>query len=72
MGEISCSNGISQANGADVKNIALTGYRKSCWYEEEIEENLRWSFALNRYTRKLNQIKNIFPIYMLLLSLNIK
>ncbi|KAH9765071.1 Thermospermine synthase ACAULIS5 [Citrus sinensis] len=47
MGEISCSNGISQANGADAKNIALTGYRKSCWYEEEIEENLRWSFALN-------------------------
>lgn len=47
MGEISCSNGISQANGADAKNVALTGYRKSCWYEEEIEENLRWSFALN-------------------------
>ncbi|KAF8401700.1 hypothetical protein HHK36_012646 [Tetracentron sinense] len=23
------------------------GRRKSCWYEEEIEENLRWCFALN-------------------------
>ncbi|OMO59401.1 Spermidine/spermine synthases family [Corchorus olitorius] len=43
MGEISCSNG----NGVNGKSHPLTGYRKSCWYEEEIEENLRWSFALN-------------------------
>ncbi|TXG72012.1 hypothetical protein EZV62_000591 [Acer yangbiense] len=48
MGEISCSNGISVGNGVNGKSHALTGYRKSCWYEEEIEENLRWSFALNR------------------------
>ncbi|XVE81597.1 hypothetical protein DITRI_Ditri15bG0077700 [Diplodiscus trichospermus] len=48
MGEISNSNGINngsiEVNG---KRQPLTGYRKSCWYEEEIEENLRWSFALN-------------------------
>ncbi|XP_021897126.1 thermospermine synthase ACAULIS5-like [Carica papaya] len=43
MGEISCSNG----NGINGKNHTLAGYRKSCWYEEEIEENLRWCFALN-------------------------
>ncbi|KAK3042136.1 hypothetical protein RJ639_001256 [Escallonia herrerae] len=42
MGEISCSNGISNGNGH-----AMVVQRKSCWYEEEIEENLRWCFALN-------------------------
>ncbi|XP_007034727.2 PREDICTED: thermospermine synthase ACAULIS5 [Theobroma cacao] len=47
MGEISCSNGINNGNGVNGKIHPLTGYRKSCWYEEEIEENLRWSFALN-------------------------
>lgn len=48
MGDISCSNGISNGNGVHGKELPLNGYRKSCWYEEEIEENLRWSFALNR------------------------
>ncbi|RVW18398.1 Thermospermine synthase ACAULIS5 [Vitis vinifera] len=43
MGDISCSNG-NEVNG---KSHSLAGYRKSCWYEEEIEENLRWCFALN-------------------------
>ncbi|CAA2975673.1 thermospermine synthase ACAULIS5-like [Olea europaea subsp. europaea] len=38
MGDISISNG-NCING--------NGQRKSCWYEEEIEENLRWCFALN-------------------------
>lgn len=47
MGDISCSNGISNGNGVNGKGLSLNGYRKSCWYEEEIEENLRWSFALN-------------------------
>lgn len=38
-------------NGMNRKgHPVLNGYRKSCWYEEEIEENLRWSFALNRYS----------------------
>ncbi|KAF5738635.1 hypothetical protein HS088_TW13G01536 [Tripterygium wilfordii] len=49
MGEISCTNGVnnwSEANGKG-HSSTLNGYRKSCWYEEEIEENLRWSFALN-------------------------
>ncbi|KAM7259440.1 hypothetical protein ACFE04_015181 [Oxalis oulophora] len=55
MGEITCSNGIS-TNGNRVHNnnnntkshtTTLNGYRKSCWYEEEIEEHLRWCFALN-------------------------
>ncbi|KAM0952044.1 putative thermospermine synthase [Dioscorea sansibarensis] len=35
MGDISPSNGQVDAR------------RKSCWYEEEIEQNLRWCFALN-------------------------
>ncbi|KAJ6849285.1 thermospermine synthase ACAULIS5-like [Iris pallida] len=35
MGDISSSN-----NGGESR-------RRSCWYEEEIEENLRWCFALN-------------------------
>ncbi|KAJ6719194.1 SPERMINE SYNTHASE [Salix purpurea] len=48
MGDISCSNGISSGNGVNGKShSSLNGYRKSCWYEEEIEENLRWCFALN-------------------------
>ncbi|CAN0856728.1 Thermospermine synthase ACAULIS5 [Linum grandiflorum] len=43
MGEISCSvNGVLSHSSPPPN-----GYRKSCWYEEEIEENLRWSFALN-------------------------
>ncbi|KAJ7980057.1 Thermospermine synthase [Quillaja saponaria] len=47
MGEIACSNGINNGNGINGKTHSLNGYRKSCWYEEEIEENLRWCFALN-------------------------
>ncbi|KAF3457155.1 hypothetical protein FNV43_RR01812 [Rhamnella rubrinervis] len=42
---ISRSNGINGVNNG--KGYSLNGYRKSCWYEEEIEENLRWCFALN-------------------------
>lgn len=41
-------NGVN-GNGNGKGHPVLNGYRKSCWYEEEIEENLRWSFALNRY-----------------------
>ncbi|EXC17578.1 Thermospermine synthase ACAULIS5 [Morus notabilis] len=44
---ISCTNGISNGNGVCGKGYSLNGYRKSCWYEEEIEEDLRWCFALN-------------------------
>ncbi|KAM5569364.1 thermospermine synthase ACAULIS5 [Rosa sericea] len=42
-------NGVNgNGNGVNGKgHPVLNGYRKSCWYEEEIEENLRWSFALN-------------------------
>ncbi|KAL1321801.1 hypothetical protein AAHE18_14G152600 [Arachis hypogaea] len=38
MGEVALSNG---------QNHSMNGYRKSGWYEEEIEDNLRWCFALN-------------------------
>ncbi|KAL5541591.1 hypothetical protein UlMin_009301 [Ulmus minor] len=44
---ISCTNGVNGGNGVEPKGYALNGYRKSCWYEEEIEEDLRWCFALN-------------------------
>ncbi|XP_051127061.1 thermospermine synthase ACAULIS5-like [Andrographis paniculata] len=37
MGDISVSN---------INGNATVHQRKSCWYEEEIEENLRWCFAL--------------------------
>lgn len=52
MGSLSISN--MNGNGyhgngtlVNVKNHDQA-QRKSCWYEEEIEDNLRWSFALNR------------------------
>ncbi|CAI8589494.1 unnamed protein product [Vicia faba] len=45
MGELAYSNGINRGN--DKTHSPPNGYRKSCWYEEEIEENLRWCFALN-------------------------
>ncbi|PKI59234.1 thermospermine synthase ACAULIS5-like [Punica granatum] len=44
MGDIFVSNG-NEVNGKI--HSPPNGYRKSCWYEEEIEENLRWCFALN-------------------------
>lgn len=49
MGEIALPNGISNGNinGVNGQSHSLNGYRKSCWYEEEIEEDLRWCFALN-------------------------
>ena len=59
MGSLSISNG--ENNGCLENSIYSNGLigkvqsegdqlqRKSCWYEEEIEDNLRWSFALNRY-----------------------
>lgn len=53
MGDISFSNGTSNGNGN-----AVGGQRKSCWYEEEIEENLRWCFALNRYIL----FRNVFKV----------
>ncbi|XP_057546425.1 thermospermine synthase ACAULIS5-like [Amaranthus tricolor] len=58
MGSLSISNG--ENNGCLENSIYSNGLigkvqsegdqlqRKSCWYEEEIEDNLRWSFALNR------------------------
>ncbi|RWW43392.1 hypothetical protein BHE74_00050960 [Ensete ventricosum] len=46
MGDISSSNG----NGS---GLLGDGRRKSCWYEEEIEQNLRWCFALNRVSQAL-------------------
>lgn len=48
MGEISCftnGNGLNNGNG----HAVVVGPRKSCWYEEEIDTDLRWCFALNRY-----------------------
>lgn len=50
MGDISCPNTNGNGNG-----IACF-QRKSCWYEEEIEENLRWCFALNRSVFFYNSI----------------
>ncbi|KAF6164697.1 hypothetical protein GIB67_033913, partial [Kingdonia uniflora] len=54
MGDISRNNGNGNrnGNGNGVSNgnghlLAGEGRRKSCWYEEEIEDNLRWCFALN-------------------------
>lgn len=46
MGEISAalSNVLNNENGH-----VVGGPRKSCWYEEEIDNDLRWCFALNRY-----------------------
>lgn len=48
MADVSSANLVNNGNELIEKGHALNGYRKSCWYEEEIEENLRWSFALNR------------------------
>uniref|UniRef100_A0A7C9CR61 thermospermine synthase n=1 Tax=Opuntia streptacantha TaxID=393608 RepID=A0A7C9CR61_OPUST len=56
MGSLSISN--MNGNGYHGNGICGNGtlvngknhdqaQRKSCWYEEEIEDNLRWSFALN-------------------------
>uniref|UniRef100_A0A2P2LBH2 Uncharacterized protein MANES_15G028000 n=1 Tax=Rhizophora mucronata TaxID=61149 RepID=A0A2P2LBH2_RHIMU len=52
MGEISCTNGINNRNavGNGSSHSSLNGYRKSCWYEEEIQDNLRLCYALNRYS----------------------
>ncbi|KAH9605613.1 hypothetical protein KSS87_018748 [Heliosperma pusillum] len=47
---VNANNGNGN-NGLSVKNnnqsLSEHTQRRSCWYEEEIEENLRWSFALN-------------------------
>ncbi|RZC48872.1 hypothetical protein C5167_017295 [Papaver somniferum] len=42
-------NGVHHgSNGNGVAHSANNnGHRKSCWYEEEIEQDLRWCFALN-------------------------
>lgn len=53
MGEISSSNGNGHGNGNGngvhaSAHLGGDGRRKSCWYEEEIEQDLRWCFALNR------------------------
>ncbi|KAL6581762.1 amp-CoA ligase [Orobanche minor] len=56
-GDISISNGLSNGvcinnnvkgngNSNNNNNNGVGVQRKSCWYEEEIEENLRWCFAL--------------------------
>ncbi|XP_073005432.1 thermospermine synthase ACAULIS5-like [Typha latifolia] len=50
MGDISSSNGSGNGNGngnGSGGGVQGETRRKSCWYEEEIEENLRWCFALN-------------------------
>lgn len=46
MGSIGIEN--FNANGVNGKSHARNeGQRKACWYEEEIDEDLKWSFALN-------------------------
>ncbi|KZV53164.1 spermine synthase [Dorcoceras hygrometricum] len=47
MGDFSISNGLSNEGCMNVNGNG-NAMRKSCWYEEEIEENLRWCFALKR------------------------
>ncbi|KAM7485552.1 hypothetical protein LguiA_001561 [Lonicera macranthoides] len=48
MGDISCSiNGVYKNGNGNGNGNCVGVQRKSCWYEEEIEENLRWCFALN-------------------------
>ncbi|KAJ4954824.1 hypothetical protein NE237_011607 [Protea cynaroides] len=51
MGDISGSNVNGNGNGNGVHgnghSACESGRRKSCWYEEEIEQDLRWCFALN-------------------------
>ncbi|KAI3980914.1 hypothetical protein MKX01_025479 [Papaver californicum] len=49
MGDISNGNGVHHVrNGNGVAhNANNNGHRKSCWYEEEIEQDLIWCFALN-------------------------
>ncbi|XLR01136.1 hypothetical protein S83_067334, partial [Arachis hypogaea] len=42
---ILCSDHLEALSNG--QSHSLNGYRKSCWYEEEIEDNLRWCFALN-------------------------
>lgn len=46
MGEVAFPSGFSNGNGNG--NGLVGGQRKSCWYEEEIDKDLRWCFALNR------------------------
>eukprot|EP01018_Ginkgo_biloba_P033655 Gb_38598 [translate_table: standard] len=51
MGEV-IANGSADGNGVHpVKGVAVTSHRSGCWYEEEIEEDLRWCFALNSILR---------------------
>ncbi|OVA12593.1 Spermidine/spermine synthases family [Macleaya cordata] len=53
MGDISNGNANGNGNGNGVHHgngnghLVGEGRRKSCWYEEEIEQDLRWCFALN-------------------------
>lgn len=53
MGSLSINNGNNEIHSNGFNGKIQSGgdqaQRRSCWYEEEIEENLRWSFALNRY-----------------------
>ncbi|CAL9772916.1 unnamed protein product, partial [Musa acuminata subsp. burmannicoides] len=39
--------GIKFYSNGNGSGLLGDGRRKSCWYEEEIEQNLRWCFALN-------------------------
>ncbi|KAL8171377.1 hypothetical protein V2J09_023181 [Rumex salicifolius] len=45
MGSIGINNGNGYPENGDVVQVAK---RHSCWYEEEIDTDLRWSFALTR------------------------
>ncbi|KAF5187819.1 Polyamine aminopropyltransferase [Thalictrum thalictroides] len=40
-------HGINGNGNGNAHHLPIEGRRKSCWYEEEIEDNLRWCFALN-------------------------
>ncbi|KAK1306248.1 Thermospermine synthase ACAULIS5 [Acorus calamus] len=35
-------------NGNEVSDVGFEGRRKSCWYEEELDQHLKLCFALNR------------------------
>ncbi|GAB2217632.1 hypothetical protein Droror1_Dr00000834 [Drosera rotundifolia] len=48
MGNVGEYHGVGNGEVMDGKLKGLmSGQRKGCWYEEEIDDHLKWSFALN-------------------------
>lgn len=59
-------DGLSKScYGADAGDINGDDCDRSCWYEEILNDDLKWSFALNRFHKLYPRYLFIYYVHLL-------